>query len=69
MLNYVLDIVEKFINSSVIENDWYILIPASEENEIKQALNEYIHTNGRWLKVDYDIQPLMNDTHCVLRIY
>ena len=67
MLNYVFNIIEKFGNATIGE-DWYLLIPANEVDGIEHALNEFVNTaDGEWL--GYDIQQIINDTSCILRLY
>lgn len=67
MLNYVFNTIEKFGNSTV-GDDWYILVPANEADGIEEALREFVNTtDGEWL--GYDMQPLVNDTNYVLRLY
>lgn len=67
MINYVFDIIEKFGNSTV-GDDWYLLVPANEVDGIEQALSEFVNdADGEWLA--FDMQPIMNDTGYILRLY
>ena len=66
MLDYIMQMVEKFGNSND-DDDWYFLIPANEVDGIKRGLREYVEKqNGDWLY--YDMQPLMNDIGWILRL-
>ena len=66
MLDYIMQMVEKFGNSND-DDDWYFLIPSKEADGVKRGLREYVEKqNGDWLY--YDIQPLMNDIGWILRL-
>lgn len=65
MVNYVLNMVEKFGNST--NDEWYILVPSSEVDGISEALADYVSKEELdWL--EYDIQPLMNSTDYIVRL-
>ena len=66
MVNYVLNMVKKYGNSN--NDEWYILVPASEVDGIDQALADYVSKEELdWLQ--YDIQPLMNSTEYIVRLF
>ena len=49
MKSYILDIIEKFGNSTEAE-DCFIIVPANERDEVEQLLRDYINKeDGKWL--------------------
>ena len=67
MLNYIFDMIEKFGNST-IGDDWYLLIPADEADGVEKALMNFVDgADGEWL--GYDMQPIINHTGYILRLY
>ena len=67
MKSYILDIIEKFDNSTEAE-DCFIIVPATEKDEVEQLLSDYTNKeDGEWLC--YDIQPVANRSYYIVRLF
>ena len=67
MKSYILDIIEKFGNSTEAE-DCFIIVPATEKDEVEQLLSDYTNKeDDEWLC--YDIQPVANRSYYIVRLF
>ena len=67
MKSYILDIIEKFGNSTEAE-DCFIIVPVTEKDEVEQLLSDYTNKeDGEWLC--YDIQPVANRSYYIVRLF
>ena len=67
MKSYILDIIEKFGNSTEAE-DCFIIVPATEKDEVEQLLSDNTNKkDGEWLC--YDIQPVANRSYYIVRLF
>ena len=67
MKSYILDIIEKFGNSTEAE-DCFIIVLATEKDEVEQLLSDYTNKeDGEWLC--YDIQPVANRSYYIVRLF